>query len=77
MRSLASLESARRRQAGFHKLADESGLSLAALLANELTLLRSDPGIRELIAAHAAYDEAFTRIVRARRKPEGTANGKT
>ncbi len=52
---------------GYRKLSDETGLSVAALLANGLTLLRSDPSTKELIAACEAFDATFARIMAKKR----------
>jgi hypothetical protein len=52
---------------GYRELADATGLSLAALFANGLELLRADPGTKELIAAWKAYDSAFARITAKKR----------
>ena len=60
-------------EAGFRELAEKTGLSYAGLLANALELLRADPGIHELIAANKAYDEAFNRIVGAKRRPKASS----
>jgi hypothetical protein len=53
---------------GYRKLAEESGLSIAALLLNGLELLRADPATKEMIAAWKAYDATFTRVMAKKRR---------
>jgi len=53
---------------GYRALADATGLSVAALLANGLELLKADPGTKEMTAAWKAYDAAFTRIMASKKK---------